>query len=404
VGGGELSGGAELSVDILLRAQSLFRGGSLQQAAELLEAHMACKPEDFRVAVALGRVYRSLQQPERAAYWLRYSLQSFQALPELDEEDIEYFYEEAREEDGFDPDHEYGADVGKPEAANDDDSQRKETMLNTGSDDEGACSHLANTPDSVQGDDSEQYDHLREDSSDPHDKHESEEEGLEALYSELDLNDFGQEDELDLLPNRLTRREKAEGAAAEIAVEAGWLKKDMDILVEVLSYHRSHGKTKSALLELLIEKEVTPGELILLHDIRLLWPGGGYNRVYRREKAEEGWPNISWQLGLRLIRGLRVDSSEEALLFVEDCFEDWGKSRKHLSSFPIFTRYLDHVLEHMEMMSKRCGQMIPSYIEYELFEDSDGDYKEWYEPRFRNGYRVGNVIPGREGGDGDASC
>lgn len=400
-------------MDVLLRAQSLCRGGGLRQAAELLEMHMASDPGDLRVAAALGRVYRRLQQPEQAAQWLRHSLQRPCAPSELDDEDIEYFGEAVEAGVVFDMDHEYGVDTEVPKVADDDGSQgvikpdrgfESEASVEEPSDQSSELPGLAQEkePEDLGANEEnalsfEELEHLQEDLAELFEEDNDEGgEDFDALYDGLEPNDVGQDDDLDELPGRLTQREKAEGVATEIAVEAGWLKNEVDILIEVLSHHRSHGKTRSALRDLLVEKDVTPSELEVLHDIRLLWGGGGYNRFYRNSKAEEGWPNVSWQLGLRLIRGLRVDSAEEALLFVDDCFEDWSESPKQLNTFPVFTNYLKFILAHMEGVSRKCGQVVPSYIEFDFFEGPDHDYEKWYEPRFRNGYMIVNVMPGKE--------
>ncbi|WOD27090.1 hypothetical protein RYH70_13790 [Alloalcanivorax xenomutans] len=392
-------------MEVLLHAQSLLQRGGPQTAAEFLEEHMARQPGDFRVAAALGRVYRRLQQPEKAAHWLRYSLQNRYVTPDLDEEDITYFGEAAEEEPALDLDHEYGVDTCGLRPANDDAPLEGDREEEPGSEAEAGRSSapLTDIPDFDQQselvepkqDDEdipsiEELENLQEDLSElfAEDDDEEDDGADDVVYVEPIPDDADYYDDENELADHLTHWEKAEGIAAEIAVEAGWLKKDIEILIEVLSYHCSHGKTRSAIRELLVEKEATPVELEILHDLRQLWGGGGYNRSYRRNKAEDGWPNVSWQLGLRLLRGLRVDSVDEVLLFVEDCFEEWGASPKQLNAFPIFTYYLDYILAHMERMSERCGQPIPSYIEYQFFDDQGEGYEEWYEPGFRDGYRI----------------
>ena len=112
-------------MEVLLRAQTLFRGGSLEQAAELLEAHMAGQPRDMKVAAALGRIYRGLKQPEKAAYWLRYSLQHREVSPDFDEEDAVYLADSAEEEPALELDYEYGVPAVHSRAANDDESRHQ---------------------------------------------------------------------------------------------------------------------------------------------------------------------------------------------------------------------------------------------------------------------------------------
>ena len=441
-------------MEVLLRAQTLFRCGSLEQAAELLEAHMAGQPRDVKVAAALGRIYRSLKQPEKAAYWLRYSLQHHEVASDFDEEDAAYLVGSAEDEPTLELDYEYGVPVAQPQAANDDDprQQGKSAQVSiiesaevseaadiledvspfidsefpeaTLTEPEGAAEEsktfkavergqpaedledselldaadvIAEIPDfeaeesaniaflddledeeviAVEGDEA-----LRQGIVDLFEEaDEEEEDDLESFYIELDPEDLGQDDEPEELPERLTHREKAEGVAAGLAVEGEWLKKDMGILVDVLAHHRSHGKTQSALRELLVKKQVTPEELHVLHELRKIWGTGGYNRTYRKEEAVDGWPNISWRLALDLTRALKADDAAEVLLFVEDCFQDWNVSADKIAAFPIFSYYLQHILDHMEEMARCCGQPPPAYIEYEFFEQDDDGWEQWHRP------------------------
>ncbi|PNE04184.1 hypothetical protein A15D_00364 [Alcanivorax sp. MD8A] len=445
-------------MEVLLRAQTLFRGGSLEQAVELLEAHMASQPQDMRVAAALGRIYRGIKQPEKAAYWLRYSLENHDASPGFDEEDAAYLVGAAEEEPALELDYEYGVPSIQSRAANDDDSlqqvassqavisefkeepetadglqdiqpyieselpeealiepegaaeeseafkaeeggQPAEHLIKNSEDDEvlNAADELADIPDfeAEEPADIAVVDDLEDEEAitlaDDEEFgegivdlfEEADEEGdddLESFYIELDPEDLGQDDEPEELPERLTHREKAEGIAAGLAVEGEWLKKDMGILVDVLAHHRSHGKTQSALRELLVKKQVTPAELHVLHELRKIWGSGGYNRTYRKQEAEDGWPNISWRLALDLTRALKADDAVEVLLFVEDCFQDWNASADKISAFPIFSYYLQHILDHMEQMALCCGQPPPAYIEYEFFEQDDDGWEQWHRP------------------------
>ncbi|WP_290523670.1 hypothetical protein [Alcanivorax sp.] len=445
-------------MEVLLRAQTLFRGGSLEQAAELLEAHMAAQPRDMRVAAALGRLYRGLKQPEKAAYWLRYSLQHHEVAADFDEEDAAYLVSSSEEEPALELDYEYGVPVVQPQAANDDDSRQQgqgsqvfssesteepevadiledispfidselpeatlaepegdaeesepfkavesgqpaEDLIGNIEDDEvlDAADELADIPDFeaeepadiavvddledeevITTDDDEEFGQGIVDLFEEAD--EADEDDLESFYIELDPEDLGQDDEPEELPERLTHREKAEGIAAGLAVEGEWLKKDMGILVDVLAHHRSHGKTQSALRELLVKKQATPEELHVLHELRKIWGTGGYNRTYRKEEAVDGWPNISWRLALDLTRALKADDAAEVLLFVEDCFQDWNASAEKIAAFPIFSYYLQHILDHMENMALCCGQPPPAYIEYEFFEQDDDGWEQWHRP------------------------
>lgn len=393
---------------VLQLAQSLSRDGSLEKAVELLEEHMTNMPNDLTVAAALGRLYMRLQAPEKAAYWLRYSLQSRYAPPDLDYEDIEYLTQENQDKQAFNQDSEFGVETDGHHAANDDSGLEDLNDAVMVDDDykgvgEGPEKPLCDIPDLVDEGDQEQEPDFEQkggnDSPTPEELSELLEDIPELDFQEDDEDEeyeFAEvpqyplvEDQEDHEPaSRLTVQEKAEGAAATLAYEAGWLRRDMDVLTEVLSHHKSHGKTVAALRRLLMEQEVTPQELETLHEIRQLWGGGGYNRTYYGAKAKDGWTMVSWPLVLTLVRQLRSDSAEEILLFVEDCFEQWSESPKQLAAFPIFVNYLGYVLEHMERVSQSCGQAMPPYIDYDFFEETDDGLDDWFEHRLTHDYLI----------------
>lgn len=392
-------------MEVLQLAQSLSRDGSLEKAVELLEEHMTTMPNDLAVAAALGRLYMRLKAPEKAAYWLRYSLQSRYAPPDLDHEDIEYLTQERQDKQAFNQDSEFGVETGDQHAANDDSGlEDLNDVVMMYDDDRGEEPEepLWGIPDLVDEDDQEQEpDPEQEGGGFPTSEELSE---LLEDIPELDFQEDDEDEEYEFAEvpqyplvedqedhepaSRLTVQEKAEGAAATLAYEAGWLRRDIDVLTEVLSHHKSHGKTVAALRRLLVEQEVTPQELEALHEIRQLWGGGGYNRTYYGTKAKDGWTMVSWPLVLTLVRQLQSDSAEEILLFVEDCFEEWSESPKQLAAFPIFVNYLGYVLEHMERVSQSCGQAMPAYIDYDFFEETDDGLDDWFEHRLTHDYLV----------------
>lgn len=376
-------------MEVLRLAQSLSRDGSLEKAVELLEEHMTNMPNDLTVAAALGRLHMRLKAPERAAYWLRYSLQSRYAPSDLDHEDIEYLTQENQDKQAFNQDSEFGVETGGHNAANDDSGlEDLNDVVMVAGDDEG---DQEQEPDLEQEEDTdsptpEELSELLEDIPELDFQEDDEEEEYE--FSEVPQYPLVEDQEDHEPASRLTVQEKAEGAAATLAYEAGWLRRDIDVLTEVLSHHKSHGKTVAALRRLLVEQEVTPQELETLHEIRQLWGGGGYNRTYYGTKAKDGWTMVSWPLALTLVRQLQSDSAEEILLFVEDCFEEWSESPKQLAAFPIFVNYLGHVLEHMERVSQNCGQAMPAYIDYDFFEETDDGLDDWFEHRLTHDYLV----------------
>jgi len=392
-------------MEVLRLAQSLSRDGSLEKAVELLEEHMTTMPNDLTVAAALGRLYMRLNAPEKAAYWLRYSLQSRYAPPDLDHEDIEYLTQERQDKQVFDQDSEFGVETDDQHAANDDsglEDLNDVVMVSDNDRVEEPDEPLWDIPDLIDEDEQEQEQSQEQEGGDVPTAEELSE--LLEDIPELDFQEDDEDEEYDFVEvpqyplvedladhepaSRLTLQEKAEGVAATLAYEAGWLRRDMDVLTEVLSHHKSHGKTVAALRRLLVEQEVTPQELETLHEIRQLWGGGGYNRTYYGAKAKDGWTMVSWPLALTLVRQIRSDSAEEILLFVEDCFEEWGESPKQLAAFPIFVNYLSYVLEHMERVSQSCGQAMPAYIDYDFFEETDDGLDGWFEHRLTHDYLV----------------
>jgi len=392
-------------MEVLQLAQSLSRDGSLEKAVELLEEHMTTMPNDLAVAAALGRLYMRLKAPEKAAYWLRYSLQSRYAPPDLDHEDIEYLTQERQDKQAFNQDSEFGVETGDQHAANDDSGlEDLNDVVMMYDDDRGEEPEepLWGIPDLVDEDDQEQEPDPEQEGGDfptseelsellediPELDFQEDDEDEEYEFAEVPQYPLVEDQEDHEPASRLTVQEKAEGAAATLAYEAGWLRRDIDVLTEVLSHHKSHGKTVAALRRLLVEQEATPQELETLHEIRQLWGGGGYNRTYYGAKAKDGWTMVSWPLALTLVRQLQSDSAEEILLFVEDCFEEWSESPKQLAAFPIFVNYLGHVLEHMERVSQSCGQAMPAYIDYDFFEETDDGLDDWFEHRLTHDYLV----------------
>jgi hypothetical protein len=452
--------GVIMNTAILQQAEQLFRAGRRQTAVEMLEEHMHACPADRQAATVLGRIYVNLHQPERAAHWLRLSLQMDrqgalrargpeQTLDEpLGADELDHIHASTDAPAECDFAHEYGFDASSSALQDQIDTPkepRRETDPAPGGlpviiadDDEAASEDGADFIEEdlaffAAGEESQDGDQevLPKDAEDPlggdHDSYPSSEkvamlddEDVDELLPFLDdaaqaeedtdwvihtLNfdplDTSEEDTLEELPvsgTMVSDYRKARQVAAELAAEAGWPLDDLAKLVEVLLHHRSHGKTRVALRQLLQDEEVTPDELTIMHDLRLQWGGGGYNRCFRSGKAEDGWPNVSWQLALRLLRELQAGSVEEILLFVEDCFQQWNDSPRMLNAFPIFAYYLNNVIEHMRRVAEDCGQRMPPYVDFDLFPDHEGDYGSWRlgGSRFPFGYSIDSVIPESE--------
>ncbi|MCU5784530.1 hypothetical protein MA04_03830 [Alcanivorax balearicus MACL04] len=449
--------GLIMNTAILQQAEQLFRAGRRQAAVDMLEEHMHSCPADRQAATVLGRIYVNLRQPERAAYWLRLSLQmdrqgvlrargSEQPLDEpLGVDELDHIHASTDTPAEFDFAHEYGFDANPSDQVGTPTEPRRETdpapsglPLITADDDEvasedgadfteedlaffAACEESQNgdqevlpkaTADPLEGDydsypsseggallDDEDLDELPPALEDAAQADEDTDWVIHTLS--FDPLDTSEEDTLEELPVSaavVSDYRKARQVAAELATEAGWSLDDLAKLVEVLLHHRSNAKTRAALRQLLIKDDVTPDELTIMHDLRLQWGGGGYNRCFRSGKAEDGWPNVSWQLALRLLRELQADSAEEILLFVEDCFQQWNDSPRMLNAFPIFAYYLNNVIEHMRRVAENCGERMPPYVDFDLFPDYEGDYDSWRlgGSRFPFGYSIDTVIPESE--------
>ena len=68
------------------------------------------------------------------------------------------------------------------------------------------------------------------------------------------------------------------------------------------------------------------------------------------------------------MRCLGVDDPEEAVAFVEDCFEDWSSSASLIHGFNSFRKYMLHLVQHMVAVSP---DGFPAYIYYQYFPDEE---------------------------------
>lgn len=413
-----------MTIQVLQQAEQLFRAGRRRAAIDLLEEHMAESPGDRQAASVLGRIYVNNSQPDRAAFWLKHALQIGHAAgvahtspsekpsdsnAMLDQDDLAFMSANDAGESECDFSDEYGLSgvIAKNETVK---AGSKQQEVEAQAD--APQSVFVEEQVSASPEDSSSHSPFSEDdlatiedlsliTQDP----EEELTVVATKQPDIEWQDYAFDDpaidpvESDLLEelpaSRLTDFERARQVASRLASEVEWGKRDMTILVEILAYHKCHGKTIAALRTILIDEEVTPAELAVLHDLRLQWGGAGYNRVYNGNKARDGWPNISWQLALRLARVVRADSAEEILLFVEDCFEDWCDTPGLLYAYPIFIHYLDRVIDSMHQSSVYRDVDAPPFIDYRLFPDDEDEYSGWRvnKTKFQFGYDIISSMP-----------
>ena len=412
-----------MTIQVLQQAEQLFRAGRRRAAIDLLEEHMAESPGDRQAASVLGRIYVNNSQPDRAAFWLKHALQidhqaglagsiSYEKSSDpnamLDQDDMAFMAANDAVVSQCDLSDEYG--LGGASAENGPvktisngqqigvqvDTPQPVSLENVLASPEGSISQ-----NSLSDDDLATLEDLSLITQDP-----AEEKTIaSATQAAIDWQDYALDGTAvdqakpptskELPVSRLTHLERARQVASRLASEVEWGKRDIPILVEILAYHKCHGKTITALRTLLIEEEVTPAELAVLHDLRMQWGSGGYNRVYNGNKARDGWPNISWQLALRLARVVRADNAEEILLFVDDCFEDWCDTPGLLYAYPIFIHYLDRVIDSMHRSYVYRDVDSPPFVDYRLFPDDEDEYSGWRlnKTKFQFGYEIISSMP-----------
>jgi|TARA_R110000822_G_scaffold59926_7_gene149650 hypothetical protein len=402
-----------VTVSVLQRAERLFRSGEWVEAIDSLEAHLRTHPLDKRAAGVLGKIYVKAKKPELAAYWLKYSLgisgnsrwrrsaesSSHVEQSEIDLYDLEYTTNLNEVSKHYNPHDGYGADLERS-----DDQEAAQLKACPGKDNvvgpDDAEDDFGPEPDLEAGSDFEVDDEDLKFFAVDDDEEAGLEEDTDELLIDADLYSESSSDadfeEPEELPSRLTDLEKAQQLATALAVDADWAKKDLGVLAEILAYHRNSGKTREALESLLLNESVDVYELVMLHEIRLLWGGAGYSRYYFRGKAIDGGPAISWVLALKVVRQLQASSAEEVLLFIEDCFQQWSDTRYLIYQFAAFSQYLKHIIEHMQDVSERCGQPPPPFIDFDLFGEVEGTYGGWsmHRESVPYGYNIISLMPG----------
>jgi hypothetical protein len=385
--------------DTLRDAQRLFRAGQKLAAIDLLEKKLSSEPDHLQAASLLSQFYLESGRPEEAAHWIERAQQGEQSGMKSDPSD-----KPEQAEQLTDADIGYFQEISSPswnELCVFDDSIEREPVP---ADEESGrlTKHLSESAPgnrtlainelpsgSLISDRSHDlspgYEHevWSLDEVPPDDDDEADD---GSIFADIAWEDFaypelspGAFDEGETTPDpddRLTREDRARQVAGEIATRADWSRQEIAPLVEALAYHRCHHATRKALTILILENGMTSDELAILLELRSYWPTYGYSRSYRSGEAVDGWESLPWRFALRMVRQLRTDNSEEAMRFIEDCFEDWSAQPSRMAipeyhSQPYFLGYLEHLLNHMHDMTERWCQAMPPEIDFQLFPNED---------------------------------
>lgn len=175
------------------------------------------------------------------------------------------------------------------------------------------------------------------------------------------------DDDQDLEPvnkNSLSSEDRAWQLASKIAaVDSNWSSEDSNVLVSALLKHNNHWQTRRALTRLLEEYNATPEEIRALLEMREVWKDSQYTRLLKSSGVTgEGWSNLSWGLGLDVLRLLGSDDASEAMFFIEGCFDDWDCSPRLMKGYPYFATYLSHLISHFRRL-RRVGVCLLPYAD-----------------------------------------
>jgi len=406
-------------------AIKVYRAGQPEEAIKLLVRHLDFFPEDYQAAGVLGRFYREQKHPEKAIFWLKYSLDKRkkpkpiienkpEELPEIGMDEMELYSVDGSTETRHE-DSSLAVPVLESESFAEQEKDFKpaapltsqlslDGILEAGGSQEGCTrtistsleskiskreeeqeselepiEHYLNEEDKeAEGrviDEIDESEDFFDGSNDFVDFDNDESVGLEDEFSEFEdielessssnftvpdwvdssfFVDEDSDDEIDDLTNsdalidELSVEDRARQFAAGIIAEVGWAKGDMSALVEILAHHKSHFRTRRALLELIKERDADVDELSMLYELRLLWRIDGFNRCYTATSTTEGRENLPWGLGLDILRHVQATCADEAFLFIDDCFQDWNNDYGLIDAYPYFTHYLYKVINLAE--------------------------------------------------------
>lgn len=342
----------------IAEAERLLNDGLVNAATQLLEELIEDDPVNIGALRLIGRAYLVANKPEIAADYLRRSLDARRSLMEPPQEaeftanDANYYADNQGEDREYIAGLETGLfeidEVGSEAEIGDSqkdfdlfvDEEESDTLDNSWIE-SGILTMPVETEDweNIVFDD--QFVDVEEES--------------------IDYDQFS-------YSGRLTPEERARQMVGEYAAEFNIDEPLFELLTEILAFHKCHGQTKKAIRALLVQG-VYASDLRLVFELREFWQNReAFSRTYYGDTVAEGYINLSWGLGLAIITCLRCDDVEEALMFVEDCFEDWSHSTALIAGFHSFRSYMLHIVEHTLVSS---GQSLPPFIEHWCFELED---------------------------------
>jgi len=172
----------------------------------------------------------------------------------------------------------------------------------------------------------------------------------------------------------ISQEERARQIVSEMAIEYELSIELFDVLTNIVAFYKCHGQTRLAMRRLL-EGGVSADELEILFELRQYWVGyEGFSRAYYNGvEPTAAYLNLSWPLGLDLLRYLRCNDVETALGFIEDCFDDWQFSSQLLQGFSSFRVYLEHLMNHARWCQPDPP---PAFVDYQLFERSEDTFED----------------------------
>lgn len=348
------------SIGIIQEARDLISDGLADAAAEILEEFVEEQPDHQEALKLIRRAYSILNDQERAAAFLRKSHdvgkcnESSARKRPFDSKDATYFRDNMSGEQEYSPGLEYetydSATITDIEAEF---AMPEETELGNDLEFEAFQEHetewliddILTSPEEAKAWESVVLDDQFIDVEDE-----------KIDYEEVEYT------------SRLTPLERSRQIVGEMALEYPIEEDLFDVLIECLAFHKCHGQTRKALCNLM-DQYPDASELALVFELRDYWTGReAFSRVYYGEFASVGYINLSWSLGLAIVRCLGVDDPEEAIPFIEDCFEDWSSSPSLILGFNSFRGYMLHLVDHMVSVSP---DGLPAYIDYQYFPDEE---------------------------------
>ena len=149
----------------------------------------------------------------------------------------------------------------------------------------------------------------------------------------------GRVEQLKVTLNRLTRAERAEQKAIEVAFQNNWLE-GLEVLQSV--FERYGWSLARVALERIIAVGATPDEVALARDLRELWretPEFGVSlwRGTRGTFPGQPYQVLSWSMALGLVKRFQsIPTLEEVELVLHQLFNHWRDHSGLLSSYPAF--------------------------------------------------------------------